>query len=210
MCSFLACCAFLTSCMKHFQTIFSGPTLQYILNDSTPLPISLLSVDLLCSCVQIALQMENIPCEIITGLFWILEEVKGIEKESRDIMFPFCSSHCLTTLRQECLTAGIDSIAMQLLQHPVYREIQTMETILQDNDPVLFHQYEENADLPTVCKIFTAFGSQLVSQDCWLFLSSYTPMTKHVSMLLLLFPQLTIDSPLSEGESWVASLLNPM
>ena len=196
--------------MKHFQAIFSGSSLQYILNDSTPLPISLLSVDLLCSCVQIALQMENIPCEIIAGLFWIFEEVKGISKENHDIMFPFCSSHCLTILRQECLNAGLDGIAMHLLQHPVYREIQTMETILQDNDPVLFHQYEENADLPAVCRSFTIFDLQLVSQDSWLFLSSYTPMTKHVSMLLLLFPQLTIDSPLAEGESWVASLLNPM
>ena len=196
--------------MKYFQTLFSGSALQYILNDSTPLPISLLSVDLLCSCVQIALQMENIPCEIIAGLFWIFEEVKGISKESHDMMFPFCSSHCLSIFRQECLTAGIDSIAMQLLQHPIYREIQIMESILQDNDPVLFHQYEENADLPTACRISNIFYLPLVSQDCWLFLSSYTPMTKHVSMLILLFPQLTIDSPLSEGESWVASLLNPM
>lgn len=97
--------------------------------------------------------MENLPCEIIAGLLWVFEGVRGLADEDRTIMFPFCSSHCLTILRQECVNNGFTEIAMQLLQKPVYREIQIVENLLYDDNPVLFHQYEENADTPSICRI---------------------------------------------------------
>ena len=50
--------------------------------------------------------------------------------------------------------------------------------------------------------------SHLVSAASWLFLSSYTPSMSHVSLPLLLLPNLLLRSLLEDGEeSWLLRLM---
>lgn len=51
--------------------------------------------------------------------------------------------------------------------------------------------------------------SHLVNASCWLFLSSYTPSTSHVSLPLLLLPNLLLKSLMEDGEeSWLLRLMD--
>lgn len=148
----IACCLFMNSCLKHLHILLTDPVCQYFLSESVPLAISLLPVDLVCSCVRIALQLESIPCEVVAGLFWLSNMVVGDTTHQQDEMLPFCSSQCLNVLRCCFQKEGYADIVMSLLQGPVFREIQLVEKIL-SNDPVLLHPCEMEADSPGVCMI---------------------------------------------------------
>ena len=89
---YIASFLLLDSAMSHLSEVF-----QTIVP-----PLDLLPVDLLCSCVSLSLQLQNLPYTVIAGLKWMEDLILGHKSAHKEEIQRYCSSNCLELLRAAC------------------------------------------------------------------------------------------------------------